>query len=76
MFIRLGFAYKKSVRDSSQYDDTWKEEESTESVEEEEHLVMQLKQPELEMEDILSENFSQKEVAKTLKSFSPGKLLF
>ena len=76
MFIRLGFAYKKSVRDSSLYDGTWKEEESAERVDEEEHLVMQLKQPELEMEDILSENFSQKEIAKTLKSFSPGKLIF
>lgn len=37
---------------------------------------MELKQPELEMEDILLENSSQKEITKTLKSFSPGKLLY
>lgn len=76
MFIRLGFAYKKSVPDNSQYDATWKEEESAYSVVEEEHLAMELKQPELEMEDILLENSSQKEITKTLKSFSPGKLLY
>ena len=60
MFIRLGFAHKKSVPDSSKYHETWKEECHSTAATSDEAQPIKLASAELVMEDftLISSNES------------------